>query len=73
MLFRSSAGASGGRVLVCCALGYSRSALTVAAWLLQSGRCASVDAAIARIKAARPQVVFSDAHLTLLKDLTDAR
>ena len=68
-----SAVASGGRVLVCCALGYSRSALTVAAWLLQSGRCASVDAAIARIKAARPQVVFSGAHLTLLKDLTDAR
>jgi protein-tyrosine phosphatase len=64
--------ANGDRVLVCCALGYSRSALSVAAWLLQSGRCDSVDAAIARIRAARPQVVFSEAHLTLLKDLSDA-
>jgi protein-tyrosine phosphatase/membrane-associated phospholipid phosphatase len=65
--------ANGDRVLVCCALGYSRSALSVAAWLLQSGRCDSVDAAIARIRAARPQVVFSEAHLTLLKELSDGQ
>lgn len=64
--------AKGGQVLVCCALGYSRSALTVAAWLLQSGHCDSVEAAIARVKAARSQVVFSDAHVTLLKGLRDA-
>jgi membrane-associated phospholipid phosphatase len=65
--------ANGDRVLVCCALGYSRSALSVAAWLLQSGRCDSVDAAIARIRAVRPQVVFSEAHLTLLKELSDGQ
>ena len=42
-----------GPVLVCCALGYSRSACAVAAWLLATGRAATVDAALARVRAAR--------------------
>ncbi len=66
------ASASGKQVLVCCALGYSRSALTVAAWLLQSGRCSDVEAAIDCIRSARSQVVFTDAHRELLEHLNNA-
>ncbi len=63
--------ADGERVLVCCALGYSRSALTVAAWLLSSRRCKRVAEAVAVVAAARPQVVFTPAHRRLLEALAD--
>jgi protein-tyrosine phosphatase len=49
-------------VLVCCALGASRSATAVAAWLVATGRAADADAALARVSAARPQSVLGDAH-----------
>ncbi|MFY1080010.1 hypothetical protein ACNF5D_28615, partial [Escherichia coli] len=42
-----------GPLLVCCALGYSRSAASVATWLLRSGRAADADAAVAIVRAAR--------------------
>ena len=45
-----------GGVLVCCALGFSRSAAAVAVWLLSTGRAASIAAALARISAVRPQI-----------------
>ncbi|KGQ18235.1 Ser/Thr and Tyr protein phosphatase [Lysobacter dokdonensis DS-58] len=51
-----------GRVLVCCALGYSRSAASIAAWLVDSGRAASASVAIERVRAARPQIVLGHAH-----------
>ncbi|MDH5823123.1 phosphatase PAP2/dual specificity phosphatase family protein [Luteimonas sp. RD2P54] len=51
-----------GQVLVCCALGYSRSALAVAAWLLATGRAPDADGAIGRLRAARPEVVLREAH-----------
>ncbi|MCA9001607.1 MAG: phosphatase PAP2/dual specificity phosphatase family protein [Planctomycetes bacterium] len=57
------------RVLVCCALGYSRSALAVAGWLLASGRCGSVQEAMAQVTAARPHVVFTEDHRALLEAL----
>lgn len=51
-----------GRVLVCCALGFSRSASAVAAWLLATGRVTDPAAAIAQIAAVRPAIVLGDAH-----------
>lgn len=53
---------SHGPLLVCCALGYSRSACAVAAWLYRTGRCPSMAAAIERVRACRPQIVLSEAH-----------
>jgi hypothetical protein len=50
-----------GPVLVCCALGYSRSAAAIATWGLRTGRYASLDAAIASIGFARPRVILDDA------------
>jgi len=58
-----------GPVLVCCALGYSRSACAVAAWLLDSGRAASVDEALARIAARRPRLALGPAHRIALASL----
>lgn len=50
-----------GPVLVACALGYSRSAGAVAAWLYLSGRCPSVAAAIKLLAEKRPEVVIGPA------------
>ncbi|MBF8720845.1 phosphatase PAP2/dual specificity phosphatase family protein [Pseudomonas guariconensis] len=58
-----------GPVLVCCALGYSRSASAVAAWLVHSGRCADIDQAEALIRQARPKVVLHTAHRQALGQL----
>jgi protein-tyrosine phosphatase len=58
-----------GSLLVYCALGYSRSATAVAAWLLHSGRCKDVPQALAHLRRARPQVVLSDAHQQALQDM----
>lgn len=55
-----------GPLLVCCALGYSRSATAVAAWLLQTGRAACVDRAIDQIQQARPHIVLHEEHRQLL-------
>jgi len=64
---------SAGPLLVCCALGYSRSATAVAAWLLNTGRAASVDEAVAIIRTARPHVVLRPAHREALENLPHAR
>ena len=58
-----------GDVLVCCALGYSRSAAAVAAWLLQTGRAEHADEAIERVQARRPQLVLHAAHRHALSQL----
>ncbi|HDS1039254.1 TPA: phosphatase PAP2/dual specificity phosphatase family protein [Stenotrophomonas maltophilia] len=52
-----------GPVLVCCALGYSRSAASVATWLLRTGRVCSAAEAVAWVRAARPSIVLHDVHL----------
>ena len=51
-----------GSVLVCCALGYSRSASAVAAWLVATGRAADPESAIAQLRAVRPAIVLGDTH-----------
>jgi membrane-associated phospholipid phosphatase len=51
---------SNGAVLVCCALGYSRGAAAVAAWLLTTGRAANLAAAVAEVRAARPRITLND-------------
>jgi protein-tyrosine phosphatase len=61
-----------GPLLVCCALGYSRSATAMAAWLLHSGRAESVDKAVAMIRAAAPRIVLRQGHLMILRDLEGA-
>lgn len=61
--------AGDGDVLVCCALGYSRSAAAVAAWLLHTGRAERVDEAVERIRRARPQLVLRAAHRQALSSL----
>lgn len=60
-----------GRVLVCCALGLSRSASAVAAWLLVTGRVASADEAIASVQLHRPEIVLSQLHHTALAACRD--
>ncbi len=57
------ASAAAGPLLVCCALGYSRSAASVATWLLRTGRAADAEAAVAIVRAARPGIVLGPAHL----------
>lgn len=49
---------SSGPVLVCCALGYSRSAATVATWLIMSGASQSATEAVDKIRQARPGIVI---------------
>ena len=60
---------AGGPVLVCCALGYSRSATAVAAWLIRTGRAAGVDQAIARLAVRRRQIVIGAEQRAALQAL----
>jgi membrane-associated phospholipid phosphatase len=59
-----------GPVLVCCALGYSRSATAIAAWLLHTGRAKDLSAAIALLRLARPKVVLTPEHEAALRAVT---
>lgn len=54
-------------VLVCCALGYSRSAAVVLTWLCLSGRAAFVDEAVGLLRRQRPQVVLSAGTLAAVE------
>jgi hypothetical protein len=55
-----------GPVLVCCALGFSRSAAAVATWLVVTGRAATAEDAVARLRAARPRIVLDGAALAAI-------
>ena len=56
-----------GPVLVCCALGFSRSACAVAAWLVSTRRSPDAAHAFASLRLARSAVVLHDAHARLLQ------
>jgi protein-tyrosine phosphatase len=56
-----------GPVLVCCALGFSRSACAVAAWLVSTGRSPDAAHAIGSLRRARGDVVLDDGHARLLQ------
>ncbi len=56
-----------GTVYVHCALGYSRSACVVAAYLLAEGQAGTVEEAVARVQAARPKVVMSPNVMAALR------
>jgi hypothetical protein len=52
--------------LVCCALGYTRSAVASAAWLIAAGRASTIDDALQQVRRARTQaVVGADFKLCL--------
>jgi len=53
-------------LLVCCALGVSRSATAVAAWLLASGRASTVEEAIRLIELREAPTVLSASHRKVL-------
>lgn len=57
-----------GSVLVACALGYSRSAGAVAAWLRLSGRASSMEDALALLAERRPEIVIGPALRTALTE-----
>jgi len=62
------------RVLVCCALGYGRSALAVTAWLRVTGRASSVEEAAALVRAKQPHsAMHEDALEALALALESAR
>lgn len=56
-----------GPVLVCCALGFSRSAAAVAAWLLASGRASAAADAVEQVRRVRPAIVLAPGVLAALE------
>ena len=60
-------------LLVCCALGYSRSVCAVIAWLYWTHRAASVDEAIASVQERCPHIVLGSLHLLVLRSLEGVR
>ena len=58
-----------GPVLVCCAVGLSRSASAVVAWLVATGRAEDVDAAIRMVREARPSLVVYPGLRSALEEL----
>jgi len=63
--------AEGRTVLVCCALGYSRSVLSVAAWLAMHLRLRDANEVLTRLRKARPQAVVSAQSVALLQRFID--
>jgi protein-tyrosine phosphatase len=58
---------------VCCALGYSRSAAAMAAWLIASGKADSADQAIAFVRARRPYIILRPGFRAAIEQWAAAR
>jgi protein-tyrosine phosphatase len=59
--------------LVCCALGYSRSAIAAAAWLIAAGHAVNTDDALEQVRRARPQVVVGPKFKLCLEQWAERR
>jgi hypothetical protein len=59
--------------LVCCALGYSRSAIASAAWLIAAGHATNTEDALALVRRARPQVVIGPKFKLRLEQWAERR
>ncbi|OCG31304.1 hypothetical protein A9G34_00125 [Gilliamella sp. Choc4-2] len=57
-----------GKLLVCCALGYSRSATAIIAWLVLTKRVSSIDEAIAKVKTCRSNTVITTKQRLILSE-----
>lgn len=55
-------------VLICCALGYSRSATVLAAYLMKSGFTFTIDSAVEMIRHLQPHIRLSTEHLGVLQE-----
>lgn len=55
------------KILVCCALGYSRSSALVAAWLIHQNHVANAQEAVEFIRQARPWVVLKEVQVEELQ------
>ena len=63
---------SRGPLLVCCALGRSRSACAVAAWMIATGRARDGAAAVQALRDRHAPVVLGEAHLSALAGVAGA-
>lgn len=55
-------------VLVCCALGYSRSATVAAAWLMTNSAAGDAESAVEAVRRARPQIVIRAETVARLRE-----
>jgi predicted protein tyrosine phosphatase len=65
--------AAKGTVYVHCKIGYSRSAAVAGAYLLASGRAATVEEAVARLRRARPSIIVRPEALAALRTFERGR
>ena len=54
-------------VMVCCALGYGRSAATIAAWMVINGEANSVQDGVVRLRGMRPRLAISPSQLSAIE------